>query len=319
MTLSRRNCLRLLAGGLAAALVPPNPPLYASGSFSYGLAPRVLGPGLWLVEGLRETFTRQNGGDIVNIVLIETGAGLVVVDTGSSRRYGEELRAVAEQATGQAVAEVWITHHHPDHFLGNQAFADVPIRATPYTTAEIRSRGDGYADALYRLLGDWMRGTAPHPPTDPMPLGAVEVGGRRFRVEEMSGHTGSDLVVLDEESGILIASDLVFLDYAPTTPDADLDQWRASLERLRTFQARAIVPGHGPVDVTGRGLDQTRRYLDWLEETLWAAAQRGEDMMEAMATELPPEWAALGAQPQEFQRSVIHLFPTLERRVLPRL
>ena len=82
-----------------------------------------------MVEGAREHFSTDNGGAIVNVAMIETEAGLVVVDTGPSRHYGEALRQVALQVTGKGVAEVILTDHHPDHFFGNQAVQGIPIRA----------------------------------------------------------------------------------------------------------------------------------------------------------------------------------------------
>jgi hypothetical protein len=42
-------------------------------------------------------------------------------------------------------------------------------------------------------------------------------------------------------------------------------------------------------------------------------------MAEAVGLPLPAEFAAMGAQPQEFARSVAHLYPALELAALPRV
>lgn len=310
MSLTRRAALGLIGSAAAAPALPRS-------RLTYDLAPVRVGPGLWMVEGAREYFSTQNGGAIVNIAMIETEAGLVVVDTGPSLRYGEALRQVALQTTGKGVAGVILTHHHPDHFFGNQAFHGIPIRALAETGKYARSHGDGYSDAMYRLLGDWMRGTEVVPPDQVLTPGRVEIGGRVFKALPLGGHTEADLVLVDEVSGTVIAGDLAFLDRAPTTPDADLGRWRKSLGEIEKLDPSAIVPGHGPFDRTGRSLSQTRAYLDWLEQTLTGAAERGLDMVEVMALDLPAEFAALGAQPQEFHRSVSHLFPGIEEKALP--
>jgi hypothetical protein len=41
-------------------------------------------------------------------------------------------------------------------------------------------------------------------------------------------------------------------------------------------------------------------------------------MIEVMQAPLPERFASMGAQPEEFQRSVSHLFPDVELSVLPR-
>ena len=65
------------------------------------------------------------------------------------------------------------------------------------------------------------------------------------------------MALVDKETGTLIGGDLLFLDRAATTPDADLDAWRESLDRLEEVAASGIVPGHGPIDRDGRSIQQT--------------------------------------------------------------
>jgi glyoxylase-like metal-dependent hydrolase (beta-lactamase superfamily II) len=83
---------------------------------------------------------------------------VVVIDTGPSRRYGEAMRQAIAQVTDKPVIQVLLTHHHPDHVLGNQAFTDVPIGALAGTTRLLHSRAMPWRN-MYRLVGDWMRGT----------------------------------------------------------------------------------------------------------------------------------------------------------------
>lgn len=310
MALSRRA---VLAGIGAAAATPAR----ARQRLAYDLKPRRVGPGIWMIEGAREYFSMSNGGAIVNVTMLETDQGVVIVDSGPSLRYGKALRQVAFQTTGRGIAGLVITHHHPDHFLGNQAFRDLPIRALPETRKLARSHGEGYSDAMYRLLGDWMRGTEVVPPNEAMAPGRLTIGARTLRALPLGGHTGADLALLDEKSGVVIAGDLAFLDRAPTTPDADIPRWLKSLDALAALRPAAIVPGHGPFDQTGESLRQTRAYLTWLDETLRKAAHGGLDMVEVMELPMPPKFAAMGAQPQEFRRSVSHLFPKAEIGALP--
>ena len=271
-----------------------------------------------MVEGATEYFTAANGGAIVNVAMVETPEGILIVDTGPSRRYGEALRAAAQLLHPLGARGAVNTHHHPDHFLGNQVFADLPIRALGETAALAGLHGDGYADNMYRLLGDWMRGTEPLPPNRAIAPGRITIMGRDFDALPLGGHTEADLALLDVQTGVLIAGDLAFLDRAPTTPSADIPRWQTSIDALADIGPRGIIPGHGPFDAGGASLRQTRGYLSWLSDALSAAARRGFDMNETMATPLPPEYAGMGAQPDEFKRSVAHLFGAAERAALPR-
>ena len=46
----------------------------------------------WVLTGRSEDFSFTNGGNIVNTAFIVTQAGVLVIDSGPSRAYGEQLR-----------------------------------------------------------------------------------------------------------------------------------------------------------------------------------------------------------------------------------
>ena len=125
----------------------------------YHLQPRQIAADTWLLEGSRDNFDKTNGGNIVNTGFIVTSVGVVVIDTGPSKRYGEAMRQAISSVTKQPVVLVLLTHHHPDHVLGNQAFTDVPIAALDGTKKLLAAQGNAMAENMYRLVGDWMRGT----------------------------------------------------------------------------------------------------------------------------------------------------------------
>lgn len=300
--------------GAAATLALPLPA--AGQARRYGLAPREVAAGVWMIEGEREVFAEANGGAIVNVALIETGTGALVVDTGSSLLMGAEIRAFAEERLG-GVAAVVNTHQHPDHWFGNAAFADRPILALGATTAACRANGPGYADSLYDILGGWMAGTEPTPPNREAAPGALTIGGRTLRLMAFSGHTVADLALLDETSGVLVAGDLLFLDRAPSLPDADFAAWLAALDALAAVEAAGALPGHGPFRRSNEALAQTRAYLVAVRDRLDRAASLGLTPIEAMSAGPPPAFATLGANPEEYLRSVAMRWSDHEIAALP--
>ena len=284
--------------------------------FDYGLAPRAVADGVWVLTGLTQDFSRQNGGNIVNTGFIVGETGVVVIDSGPSRRYGEQLRAAIASVTTLPVVLVINTHHHPDHFLGNQAFAPQTLAALAPTRQGIESEGEAFNANMYRLNGDWMRDTEVTPPSRDLAAGVIEAGGRSIELLALDGHTGADLAVFDRRTATLFAGDLVFHARTPTTPHADIARWQASLDTLAAVPFKVLVPGHGPVARDAAPIVQTGAWLTWLERTLRESAAAGLDMAEVMALPLPAVFARLAVVNDEYPRSVSHLYPAAEQAVL---
>ena len=294
--------------------------LAAQANLDYRLAPRQIAEGTWLLEGSTDNFAKANGGNVVNTVFIVTDEGVVVIDSGPSRRYGEALRQAIATVTDKPVMEVLLTHHHPDHVLGNQAFTDVPIGALAGTAALLREQGDAMAENMYRLVGDWMRGTEVVLPTRVVEPGVREVGGHRLRLLGLRGHTGADLAILDETTGVLFAGDLLFYQRALTTPNSPgLDVWLHDLDTLQALPWKQLVAGHGPLASDALPFVQMRDYLTWLDNLLRDGAARGDDMAEMIRSPIPERFAGLSLTRYELIRSVSHLYPRYERQQLRRV
>ncbi len=289
-------------------------PVYAAQD--YALQPQQVAEDTFVLIGRKEHFSFSNGGNIVNTGFIVTEAGVVVIDTGPSRLYGEQLRAVIAKVTSKPIVRVYITHMHPDHFLGNQAFQDLPISALQETREEIKRFGEGFNDNMYRLVGNWMKGTRVVIPGRQAVPGVQEIGGHRLRLLALQGHTGADLALLDETTGVLFAGDLVFHGRTPTTPHARLDAWQSALDRLRGLDFQLLVPGHGEPLAGADAIDQTADYLGWLHGQLAESAESGAAMAELLHPQAPAWVNGLAVFADEYVRSLSHLYPAMEEVAL---
>lgn len=288
--------------------------LPAMADMDYALKPRQIAEGTWLLEGSTENFAKANGGNIVNVAFIVTEAGVVVIDTGPSRRYGEALRQAIASVTSKPVIQVLLTHHHPDHALGNQAFKDVPIGALANTTKLLHEQGDSMAENLYRMVGDWMRGTEVVLPGQVLEPGVRSFGNHDLRLLALTGHTGADLAILDQSTGVLFTGDLVFYQRALTTPNSPgLAAWLADITTLQGLPWTLVVPGHGPIATDAQPFEQMRDYLTWLDQLLRDGAANGSDMTEMIRSPIPERFAAISLARYELIRSVSHLYPRYER------
>lgn len=324
--LSRRQVLTAAGATAASRFVLPLAAVLpafdvSAAPLSYTLAPLKVGDGVWVLEGAQEEITSKNGGAIANITILDTSEGAVIVDTGPSKRYGIALEKMARELTGKPVVRAYLTHFHPDHVFGNQAFGKGVVAAPQPVIEGLKLMGEDFASAMYYTAGDWMRGTELALPETIVSGGVEEIGDRRLRLSVLSGHTDCDLAVFDEKSGTMIAGDLAFLDRAPTTPHADLSAWHKSLAALGDMagSAKVMVPGHGPTKAPFQSLEQTKRWLDMLEAQVRDSFERGLSMTEAFHEPLP-EWAQkLALSHYEFERSVMHLYPKLEAGQWPRV
>ena len=307
------------AQGLHAENLPA-PPRPDMATLDYGLQARQIADQTWVIEGAVADFARSNGCNIINTAFIATSDGVVVINTGPSRRYGEQQRRLIERVAGQPVLQVLNLNLHPDYFLGNQAWQGKPVQALAGSIAGMQAEGAAYEDNLYRICGDWMKGTQASAAQKAIEPQTLKVGNRTLELRRLQGHTGDDLLVIDKQSGVLFAGGLIFADRVPTTPHADIKSWLASLDTLEQWQAQGqfsqVVPSHGPVHKGKHGIAQTRDWLQWLDELMRTHAERGSDLAELMQTPVPDRFAAWAAQPAEFHRSLVQWYPKYEQKAL---
>jgi quinoprotein relay system zinc metallohydrolase 1 len=290
-----------------------------SDEYNYRLTPEKIADGVYAFIGKTEDFSWQNGGNVVNTGFVVTNAGVVVIDTGPSKRYGEQMRAAIKQITPQPIVKVFNTHHHPDHIFGNQAYADIGVSALAQTIIGEKTEGGALADNMYRMNGEWMRDTELSVAQNALEQSSkFTLGERKFSLHALSGHTGGDLAVMDDTSGVIFSGDLIFHQRAATTPHADIPRWLQTIDFIDNLLYKKLVPGHGPVIADHGAVKQMREYLVWLSSQLKKSAEQGADMTDVLNAKLPSAFAAVPMAKEEYQRSVIHLYPKLEQAVLSR-
>ena len=286
----------------------------------YRLVPRAVAPDIWVLEGANADFSARNGCNIINTGFIDTGDGVLVINTGPSVLYGEQQRQAIRQVTSAPVRSVFNLNLHPDYFFGNQAYADVGAQALPGTIAGAQREGEAYADNLYRLCGDWMRNTVSTPPSQPLTPGERTLGRHRIDLIRLEGHTDDDLVLVDRTSGVVFAGGLAFRDRIPTTPHANIPHWLASLDQLQKIVAesgaRILIPSHGPALSQADAIAQTRQYLRWLDARMRHAAQEGRDLAEVITMPVDAPYAQWGGVPAEYVRNVTRFYPRYENAAL---
>jgi glyoxylase-like metal-dependent hydrolase (beta-lactamase superfamily II) len=163
-------------------------------------------------------------------ILAEPGSPrAVVVDPGPA--HAGHLHRVRDQvaAAGQRVAQIVLTHSHPDHSEGAAAFAAM-------TGAPVRA-----ADPAFRL-GD--EGLAPGD--------TLAAAGTEIHVIATPGHSADSVCLhLPADHALLTGDTVLGRGTTVIADDGNLTDYLESLDRLKRLTDHAelavLLPGHGPL------------------------------------------------------------------------
>ncbi|MFN4361486.1 MAG: MBL fold metallo-hydrolase [Hylemonella sp.] len=284
-SLGRRACamLALCCGVAHAAGEPP-------------MVAQQVAPSAWYVEGVSALGSPANQNFISNAGFVITPAGVVVIDALGSPALAERLLAQIARLTPQPVTHLIVTHYHADHIYGLQTFRARGVRVLAHQAARLylnsdtaqlrlqasRSELAPWIDEDTRLVqaDEWLNGDRD-----------LTVGGVRFEIRAVGpAHTPEDLVVYLPSEKVLFAGDLVFRSRIPYVGQADSRHWIVALERLLSFDAGVVVPGHGPLSQQARqNMQLTRDYLVYLRKSMGQAAANLEPFDEAYQA---TDWSA---------------------------
>jgi glyoxylase-like metal-dependent hydrolase (beta-lactamase superfamily II) len=277
--------------------------------------PVQVAPDAWMVQGVSALGSAANRNFISNAGFVVTRDGVVVIDALGSPELAKELRAEIARITPKPVTHVIVTHYHADHIYGLQFFKDEGAQIVAQSagkqylyseTAALRLKASReemfpWIDEKTRLVPAdlWIDG-----PT------SLRVGGVDFLLQPSGpAHTPEDLVVWVADRKLLYAGDIVYRGRVPFVGQADSGHWIEALEKLLTFDAKVIVPGHGPVstDTARQDLQLTHDYLVYLRTTMGEAARKMDPFEEAYAR---TDWSQFSKLPLFDAANRINAFNT---------
>lgn len=266
----------------------------------------------YMFEGKEEYFSITNGGDISNTYFIIAEDYILVIDTGSSYYYGLQMIKEIRKLSNKKIKYVINTHHHPDHFLGNQAFDNSIILANKYTKEYIEKNGNEYIVSLINITQYALAQTKSIAPISILTNSYLDLKNHKLKILNLNGHTKKDTIIYDENTKTLFASDLVFNNRAAATPHANIKEWIKTLKELKKIPYKILASGHGNISYSKEPINQMISYLKYLDNILKDSAKKGLSIFEILALKKPKEFLEISMINEEFERSIINLYPSYE-------
>ena len=238
---------------------------------------------------------------VPNVGIVCGTDAVLVVDTGMGPGNGKRVLDAARRIAGSRRLILTITHFHPEHGFGAQAFKSA-ARIT-YNSAqrdELRAKGQAYLD-MFQGFGPGVAaallGTEIVMPDDVYDGASAELdlGGRKveFRTWGLA-HTHGDQIVWLPAEKILFMGDLaeerifpIFPWFPPNDADLDAARWVKILSELESWKPEIVVPGHGDVGSV-EILTAVRNYMLDLGSRVAAERRAGKDA-DAIVAELAPK------------------------------
>ena len=201
---------------------------------------------------------------VPNVGIVTGDRSALVVDTAMGPANGGRVLQFAEELARDRSLLLTITHFHPEHGFGAQAFLGrATIVYNREQLLELRQKGPSYLE-MFRTFGpavaEQLEGVELVDPHVVYQSEAdIDLGGRAVQLRTLGlAHTRGDQVVFLPDERILFTGDLVENGFFPIFPyfppeDADVDGslWIEVLEQLARLEPRIVVPGHGEVGDVG--------------------------------------------------------------------
>lgn len=224
---------------------------------------------------------------IVNAVLVETQAGLVLIDTGYAAASPVLLETIRE-LSDKPLHTVIYTHGHVDHAYGLKELIAAGERPELIAHKNLPGRFYRYIKTRGHLAKHMFQ------PADSLPKSTedfifpsrvfedrleLSVGGELFVLKHHRGETDDQLYVWMPHRGILASADY----YQGFLPNAGNglrvqrypEEWAVALREMAALQPRHLLPGHGAAMLDASASIQNE--LNALAEALESIVQQTLD------------------------------------------
>lgn len=284
-----------------------------------------LSPGIYAFAGY---------GDSVFSIVLGQG-GYILIDTGSNAEGAEEAKKEIAAITKDPLAAVILTHGHPDHLLGGEAFlAGLPGPIPVWGRANFGSEQAGLKgleniaglragrqfavsipDDKYTFNSMLYRKPGAAPGKRPVPAAPntfmdgdsqkLNIAGVELELIAAPGETTDHLAVWLPREKALFTGDSMYRSFPNIYPlrgtgFRDLSTWAATLRRLAGLEPRIMVMGHNEPESGGDCAQMLLNYAEAIQFVL-------DETVNGMNKGLTPDELVLSVQLPAHLRNLSYL------------
>ena len=217
----------------------------------------------------------------------------LVMDAQATPALGRSVVERVRAVTDKPIKYVVLSHYHAVRVLGASAYDAQAIIASQETHRLIGERGQQDWDSEYGRFPRLFRDAESIPgltwPT--LTFGtemSLFLGKREVRLMHLgAGHTSGDIVAYVPDANVMLSGDLIEYRSACYCGDAHLRAWPTTLDELKAFNPKAVVPGRGDALVgaatIAEAIAMTRDFVTSLYGAAEMSVARGRSLKENMA------------------------------------
>ena len=208
--------------------------------------------GVFVHFGTHEDANKSNRGDIANIGFILGKRSIMVIDTGGTKVIGQRLLEKIKTISDLPISHIVITHSHPDHFFGTEAFLSENPKIVGHEklNRSLLSNFNFYKELQSNNIENDVLKNAKlikaNIKVKTENILKLDLGERIVEIKAWkSGHTDNDLSVYDLKTKTFW-SENIFVERIPSIR-ASILGWKRNLDEIQKMDINLIVPGHGSV------------------------------------------------------------------------
>ena len=214
--------------------------------------------------------TYENQGLNANYGAIVTKDGVILIDSGASRKGAELINKEVRKITGQKIRWVINTGSQDHRWLGNDYFISqgAEVIALSKTVATQKLMAGNQVDSVKAVLKDRFSGTKPAYSQNPPNQNdvALDLGGTKVQIKYLNhAHFEGDVVIYLPEQNIMFSGDHIYVDrLLGVLPQSNASTWLDAFNQIEFINPKVIVPGHGNICDLSKAKKQTGDYLKFL-------------------------------------------------------
>lgn len=253
-----------------------------------------------LADGVYAAIARPGGQATSNAFFVEGDDYVVAAGAHFTREVIGELVAAAASVTAKPIRYFILAHHHRGFSHIDFDFPpgkDVIMSWQTWQTLDSEVR-DITFPALF--FGDGL---------------TLKLGQRTVILSNTGGgHTDGDLLAYLPDSGVLFASDLLYVNSVGYLGDGHMQEWVMALEFMEQLGAKKIVPGYGPVSGADELAEFKAFFKAFLTEVL-RHIEEGDTLEKTLRTFSLPKYRDYDGYDRFLQANVERAYKELQQNM----